>query len=566
MKLSKHILWVLYSLFVLACARQTTPTGGPKDSIPPTLISSIPKHGQVNFKGKTIQLAFSESIILNNPKEQLIITPDLGKDADVKSKKNQVILTLAEDLKENTTYSINFRETVQDITEKNPAVNLKLAFSTGSYIDSLSIQGNAKNLLIDKDLTNATVALFETDTFDIFSHRPTYITKTDSEGNFILENLKPGNYFIYGMDDKNKNLIVDSKTESYGFLRNSIPLNENVKNVNLSFIHLDSRPLKLTSARPYGTYFNIKTTKSLTSFKTTTTDDEIIISSFGEDLTNIRIYNTFKDRDSVAIRFVGQDSISNSLDTTLYVKFTKRDVSRENFDLTLNDFMVVGSKGIIQGQIKFTKPILSINFDSIYYSIDSTQRISFSKENMQWDSLNNQLFIQKTFDKNLLPKEGTSNVGSDARKKTFSPSSSKTNTKSVPENELYLGTGTFVSIELDTSKKIAEKLKPTKLEETGILFVEIETVAPYFFVELLAKDFKILNSKRNVKKMSFEDLKPGDYQIRLVIDENNNGKWDPGNYYLNQEPEKIIFYKNEKDVPMVNLKANWELGPLLIKH
>jgi hypothetical protein len=85
---------------------------------------------------------------------------------------------------------------------------------------------------------------------------------------------------------------------------------------------------------------------------------------------------------------------------------------------------------------------------------------------------------------------------------------------------------------LDSSKKIAERLKPTKLEETGILFVEIETTAPYFFVELLAKDFKILSSKRNVKKMSFEDLKPGDYQIRLVIDENNNGQWDPGNIIL----------------------------------
>lgn len=566
MKLSKHIHWVIYSIFVLACARQTTPTGGPKDSIPPTLLSSIPKHGQVNFKGKTIQLTFSESIILNNPKEQLIITPDLGKDVDVKSKKNQVILAVPEDLKENTTYSINFRETVQDITEKNSAVNLKLAFSTGTYIDSLSIQGNAKNLLIDKELANATVALFETDTFDIFNHRPTYITKTDSKGNFILENLKPGNYFMYGMDDKNKNLIVDSKTESYAFLRNSIPLTENVKNINLSFIHLDSRPLKLTSARPYGTYFNIKTTKSLTSFKTTTTDDEIIISSFGEDLTNIRVYNTFKDRDSVAIRFTARDSISNSIDTTLYVKFTKRDVSPEKFDVTLNDFAVIGTKGIIQGKITFTKPILSINFDSIYYHIDSTKRISFSKENLQWDSLNNQLFIQKTFDKSLLPKEGTSNAGTDPRKKPLSPSSPKTNAKSAPENELYLGTGTFVSIELDSSKKVTERLTPTKLEETGILFVEIETTAPYFFVELLAKDFKILSTKRNLKKMSFEDLKPGDYQIRLVVDENNNGKWDPGNYYLNQEPEKIVFYKNEKDVSLVNLKANWELGPLLIKN
>ena len=94
MKILKHTHWILYTIFFLGCARQTTPTGGPKDTIPPTLTSSIPKQGQVNFKGKTIELTFSETIILNNPKEQLLITPTLGKDFTFKTKKNQVILTL----------------------------------------------------------------------------------------------------------------------------------------------------------------------------------------------------------------------------------------------------------------------------------------------------------------------------------------------------------------------------------------------------------------------------------------------------------------------------------------
>ena len=109
-------------------------------------------------------------------------------------------------------------------------------------------------------------------------------------------------------------------------------------------------------------------------------------------------------------------------------------------------------------------------------------------------------------------------------------------------------------------------MTPLKLEDTGILLIEIQTQAKHFLVQLLTKDFEVLSSKRNVKKFNFEDLKPGDYQLRLVIDENNDGKWSPGNFYLLQEPEPIIFYKNEKGVPLVNLKANWELGPLLIKH
>ena len=139
-----------------------------------------------------------------------------------RQKKNQVILTLDEDLKDNTTYLINFREAVQDITEKNPAQRLKLAFSTGTYIDSLAIEGTIYDPLKNKESKDATVCLYESDTFNIFKHRPTYFTKSDDKGRFKLENLKPGTYFIYTIEDKNKNLVADSKTESYGFLKDSI--------------------------------------------------------------------------------------------------------------------------------------------------------------------------------------------------------------------------------------------------------------------------------------------------------------------------------------------------------
>jgi hypothetical protein len=142
----------------------------------------------------------------------------------------------------------------------------------------------------------------------------------------------------------------------------------------------------------------------------------------------------------------------------------------------------------------------------------------------------------------------------------------KPTTKPSIDYQLYLGKAAFISIERDSSKKIAERLSPSKFEDTGIILVEIQTQAKHFFVELLTKEFEVIAIKHNLRKFNFEDLKPADYQIRLVIDENNDGKWSPGNFFLLQEPERIIFYKNEKGATSVNLKANWELGPLLIKH
>lgn len=562
MKLLRHSYLALYAFLIFSCARQTTPTGGPRDTIPPTLISSLPQNGTVNFKGKAIQLNFDEAVILNNPREQIIITPDLGKPVEAKVKKNQVTINLETELVPNTTYSVNFREAVQDITEKNPAQSLKLAFSTGTYIDSLSIDGTVTDALTRKESKEATVALFQSDTFNIFVYRPTHFTKADAKGRFKIENLKPGNYYIYAFDDKNKNLIADSKTESYGFVQDIFTLSHNIDSIRVPLVRLDSRPIIITGARPSGTFFNIKTSKNLDHYTIRALDNQPIISSFGEDFANIRVYNTFDEIDSVGVHFTATDSIQHVIDTTLYVKFQERVTKPENFQFQLQDLQVVGTKGIIKGNLQFNKPVLAVNFDSLFYRIDSTTFVTFTNENLRWDSLRNKLSIEKQFDKNLIPKTTASTTQQRPRANAGAPQSDR---KRSSSNEFYIGNAAFISIELDSSRRLVEKSAPTKLEETGVLLVEVQTSAPNFFVQLLNKDYKVLASTRNIKKFNFEDLQPGDYQLRLIIDTDNNGKWDPGNFYENRPPEVVYYYLNEKSIPIINLKANWELGPLLIK-
>ncbi len=559
MKVLRHGYIVLYALFILSCARQTTPTGGPRDSIPPTLVQSQPQNGTINFKANSIQLVFNEAVILNNPREQILITPDLGKPVEARVKKNTVIIDLDTELQPNTTYSVNFREGVQDITEKNPAQNLKLAFSTGIYIDSLTITGKVIDALTTKESKDATVALFQSDTFNIFVYRPTYFTKADAKGVFKLENLKAGNYYLYAFDDKNKNLIVDSKTESYGFVQDLLPLTKNLDSIRVPMVRLDSRPLVLTGARPSGTFFNIKAAKNMESYAIRSST-EPIVSSFGEDFANIRVYNTFQNRDSVEIRFTATDSIQHQIDTTLYVKFQERVIKPEAFQFQMNDLQVIGTKGVIKGNLKFNKPVRSINYDSVFYRFDSLNQVHLTKQDIHWDSLRNLLSFEKQFDKNLLPK--TESAATQQRPRANNPSA---NQKKSTTQEFYLGKGAFISIESDSSRRLVEKSAPTTLESTGIILVEVQTPAPHFFVQLLNKDFKVLATIRNSKKFNFEDLKPGDYQLRLVIDSDNTGTWDPGNFYDNRPPETIYLYLNEKNVPIINLKANWELGPLLIK-
>lgn len=560
MNLNKNLHWLVCIIFLLSCARQSSPTGGPKDTIPPVLVKAIPQDEKINYKGNDLVLLFSENIILNTPKEQLIVTPSIGKDYKIIARKNSVIITFDTELEDSTTYTFNFRESIQDITEKNPARNLQLAFSTGDYIDSLSIEGTIFDLIKGTEIKEATVALHtENDTFDILKHPAVYFTKTDDKGKFKISHLKPDNYFVYAFDDKNRNLVADSRTESYGFISEYLYLLENLKNISVGLLRLDARPLKLTSTRPYNTYFNIRTTKNLRTFELTADDSSDLSSSFGEDQSNIRLYKT-KEQDSLKIRLIAMDSIDNRIDTTLYAKFLTREVKPETFDFKISSSSILAEKGQIDATLIFTKPLKEINFDSLFYKIDSLKKINFTKNDVIWDPLVKEFMISKKVDKSLFLQEKTKPEPSDTLKETLQKKGGNKR-KNTIVNEFYAGKGAFISIEKDSSKKVTQIIKPQKEEELSIINVEIKTEEKAFFVELLDNTYKVISRIKNKRKVRFEDVTPGQYQLRLIIDKNGNGRWDAGNYFKKIEPEKIIYYRAPDGTNYIKgVKANWDVG------
>lgn len=621
MNIHKNLHWLIYILFTLSCARQTSPTGGPKDTIPPILTESNPKNGQIKFQSKNIELTFSEAITLNNPKEQILIAPTVSGNYDVIPKKDRVVLTFEHSFRDSTTYSFNFREAVQDITEKNSVRNLKLAFSTGDYIDSLSVQGNIFNVLQSQPMANIYVAIQPyRDTLNFFKHKATYLTLTDKKGNFNIENLKPGTYSLYAFQDQNKNLIVDSRTEAYGFRSDTIRLTSNITNANIGIIKLDARPLKLTSARPSNTYFNIRSGKSLANAAITSPDTSILYYALSPDQSNVQLYNTFGKRDSLQIKIHLADSINNTLDTTVYAKFVKREVTPEKFDFQIKSSSIVADKGLFQAQLKFSKPIVSMNFDSIFYTIDSAKSITFQAADFKLDTLHNTATINKQIDKKFFEKPPVKPVAV-AKPKTPQPKTANDTVRMAnrvvpqkqpekltipkPTNQLYFGKGAFISVEQDSSKKITQGMTPQHLEDLGMILVETQALdqnqstspAPsplskskrlpkakqqknrdlsaedqrkpkpdHIIIQILNKDYTIINSAKNVTRFTFENLPPAVYLLRIILDSNNNGIWDAGNYLKKEEPEKIIYYVNEKNNREINLKANFEIGPLLITY
>jgi uncharacterized protein (DUF2141 family) len=558
MRFKSFFILLLIGFIAQQCAKQTAPTGGPKDETSPKMMSSNPEHKQVNFKGKEIELTFDEAVQLNNPREQILITPTVGQKFEATAKKNKVTIKLNAELSDSTTYNINFRESVQDITEKNQAV-IKLAFSTGSHIDSLHITGTIKDILTDKELNNYTVALTPAiDTFDIFKHSAPWITLTNKKGRFAIENLKQGNYFIYAFDDKNKNLVVDSKSEKYGFKSENINLTEKMDSIKINVFRLDATKFKIMTARPTFAYYNVRLSKSIAAYKLYSPNStEKFHSTLESDKSTIKIYNSIPNLDSLQVRLEAIDSSESKVDTLIYIKFQKKESTKDKFTAKVESAYLYETGSTISASVIFSKPVTRIFTDSIFLQLDSLNKITFTKDDISWNPDLTKLFISKKIE---IPKQEASKTKSEPKSKQTAPESSQ---ESELSNQLYFKKGFGFSIENDSTPELTATLKLIKPQDYGIISAKVVSNENHI-LQLLDKSGNLIEEVKNIKLKEFENIPAATYMLRVFLDLDKNGKWDTGNFLTRKQPEPVLFYNNPKGGKDIILKANWLVGPLLI--
>ena len=219
-------------LAALQCARRGTPSGGPKDNTPPVLLKAEPENLTTEFKAKKIKLYFDEYIKLEDVQNQLIVSPPLKYNPEVSPQggaSKYVEIILKDTLLENTTYTLNFGQSIVDNNEGNPNSFLTYVFSTGTYIDSLTVSGVVKDAFNKKADEFISVMLYEIDTAytdsTTFNKPPNYITNTlDSTTIFQLKYLKAGNYAIIAIKDESKNNVFDQNTDKIGFIEDTVSL------------------------------------------------------------------------------------------------------------------------------------------------------------------------------------------------------------------------------------------------------------------------------------------------------------------------------------------------------
>ncbi len=521
-------LCLLAYCVLIACAKQISPNGGPKDETPPKVLMVSPPHLSTNFNSKTIEIEFDEFTKLNNPNEQIVISPLMVKRPEFKIKGRTLTIELQEDLQENTTYTINFGLAIQDNNESNELENYEYAFATGNEIDSLEVHGE---VLYAKDKVaaeNILVALYEAGTDTLFTTTtPKYISRTDKKGSFNLRNIRAGEYQLIALSDKNNNYFFDQPTEDIAFYSSPINITDSLHG------HFDLL------------MFNEGKTKLRLSDK--------------KKLDYGRLQLLFsKPQDTLEVRLL--DSLGLiSADSLLIDYAAKKDTvniwyrSREAEELV---FQVIGSEGYVDTiEFKSLKkaedlPKLSHRTNLGRGNLDLNQRVwlHYNHPILQIDSTQYAFFEDSVrANQPLKVWKDTSNIHRIYLDADWKPAQNY-------QVSLY---PTFATDFFGQTRDTIQLNFTVQTEENyGTLIVQLQNFnedLDYIF-QLLDKNKKIVQEQKLTNnKLTLPYLKPSEYQISVIEDRNKDGVWTTGNYELKRQPEKI-FVIPEK----VEIRPNWE--------
>ena len=213
------VVCLFAGLFVWSCANISYPSGGDKDETPPVVLKSVPPPGTLHFSVNHFDLTFDEYIEVKNIEENFISSPPFNEKPDIVVTGKRLRFSFEDTLLPNTTYRIQFGNAIVDINEGNALKDFEYVFSTGSFIDSMSIRGNVRNAFDQKPEAKFYVVLYE-DFYDsiIAVKKPFYVTRTDEKGSFLFKNIRNTSYKVLALKDMNANLLYDLPTESIGFL------------------------------------------------------------------------------------------------------------------------------------------------------------------------------------------------------------------------------------------------------------------------------------------------------------------------------------------------------------
>ena len=569
----------IWNVLISSCASIGSPTGGPSDSIPPVLITTSPKLKALNFKGKEISLTFDEFILPDEVTEALVVSPPLSKKPTIKTKTKSLIIQFNEELKDSVTYSLDFKNSVADLNEKNPYNNLRFSFSTGNIYDSLRIAGQVVKAFNLNPLDKYLIMLYKNlHDSAVFRSKPDYIAKTDKNGLFLMDNVMPSKYHIFSVNDANNNLLYDEGAEEIAFYDSIIvPMCVYQEKIDTLAKGLDSMLISGHSKfLPEPVFLRtftedifdqfVSTSKRIKRNQFVVAFNESVKDTFHINLINSEAKNWYIQEHNPEIDsliFWITDSLVYKSDTLLAeIRYFQMDSAKQlyvkkdtlEFNFTDKEEPAKRRRRSREEQDTITRIVqfdLETNLSSSEFDLNQNIYITAPEPVAIFDSSRITLFLSgdslKTPLNILFEKDSV-------EWRTY-----KISYKWKPNTDYTLRIDSAASTDVYgvTSKKFERKFSTREEDYYGKIGFKLTNVLCLIIVQFLknSEEEDVIAEKKasGEETVMFDYLKPEKYKVKIIYDKNGNGKWDAGSLQDKYQPERVTYINEVKKI-----RSNWD--------
>lgn len=578
-----YIFIIIAAAVMYSCANIGNPSGGPIDKTPPIFMRSNPTPNAVNVKDRKIEIFFDEIVTLKDPSTKIIVSPAQTEMPRMSALGRKVTVELVDSLLPNTTYTIDFSNSIQDNNEGNAIDNFAFAFSTGSVIDSMRVSGYVLDSRTLEPMQSVVVGL-QSNLADSAFHKEKLqrVALTNDRGQFTIRNVSPGSYHIFALKDLDRDYKFGNPTEDIAFLDSiivpSIGSREAADTVYNDLNEIDTIMRATRSA-----YF----------------PNDILLSMFNEDRKSQYLANNLRvDSTRISLTFAAASDTLPSLsivgrnDVPDQWYTLERSQTNDTLTYWIRPPHLVSADTLMVATTYLrtdTASNLSWGTDTLKFTFQR-QKAKKKKKNEETDSLEQIRFMelhplangtQEVYAPLLLqtgtPIERYSREAFHLQRKLqndtiFYPAEIKSialRDSTLNRRDLMLKVdwepGAAYTLAVDSlamtdiyglqTKPLKVDFNVRKMEEYGNIVFNIPAVRDSAIVELLDGTEKIvLRAPVKNHRAELLNLLPGKYYARLFIDRNGNGKYDTGNYDMHLQPEETVYYPGA-----INLKKNWDV-------
>lgn len=597
---SATILVLLFfaGAFLSRCASIGTPTGGPKDTLPPVVVAVVPEDGATNFKSKSIYIEFDEYVQLKDQQKEIYVSPAMDKKPVFTMRGRGIYIQIKDDsLLPETTYAIEFGSSVADNNENNALHGLRYVFSTGSAIDSLICSGYTEDSYTADSLGKSFIWFYEADsvetpdTYDstIFKYKPSKIARSQNNGIFIAQNLKPEPYRVYAIFDANDNQTYEPSIDKVGFV-DGVYNPAEMPDFSIWYDSVRRYP----SADPQ-LYFRLFTDVSFrrqSLQEATRPEQHKVVLSFGAsnpDIRSLRLDSVPQDKIIVEPLSKGRDTLalwlnvpSESLPDTLrgeivFMAHDTLNVLRETKEELKLSWRRIESRDQERERERNERARAKAEAAGEEWKEPPTPStfamIDFAKSaevNPEQDLPLEFATPLTRFDSTAVELLSFGEGGDTLRERAiFIPDTAnvrrwRLRSRWLPDRQyrLRIPPDALADITGEGNDSITASLTVSKVEDYATLRLKVTPrhEGDLYILQLVDANGTLLREERGVGAGEHTMLyvPAGDMRLRIIEDVNGNGEWDGGNLVERRQSERAEFYKNDEQEELFTTKTGWE--------